>query len=200
MTDRPEIRASDQDRDRIAEMLRVAVSEGRIDLEELNERLDRTYGARTLRELDEVVEDLPQAGPPPTALLPATVAAAAPLPAHPGDVLELHTRSGKIRQDGRWVVPPLITTKAHRFGTVRVDFTRAECAYREVTVDVQITSWFGDVVIVAPYDWWVQDDAVTRRLLGAVHNRPIVSPTQAAVVVRLTGYVQTGDVWVRYRR
>ncbi|MFI6499713.1 DUF1707 domain-containing protein [Nonomuraea typhae] len=207
MTDRPEIRASDQDRDRIGEMLRVAVSEGRIDLEELNERLDRTYRARTLRELDEIVADLPGGGGPPTQAMPGPPTGAlpatrhAPLPApQPGEVLQLHTRSGKIRQEGRWVVPPRITAKAHRFGTVRIDFTRAECPYREVPVDVEITSWFGDVVIIVPVDWWVQDDEVVRRLMGAVHNRPIVSPSQAAVIVRLTGYVQTGDVWVRYRR
>lgn len=193
MTDRPEIRASDQDRDRIAEMLRVAVSEGRIDLEELQERLDRTYTARTLGELDDVVADLPQSG----VLVPTTVTA--PLPASTG-VLQLHTRSGKIRHAGRWAVPPHISAKAGRWGTVRIDFTQAECAYREVHVELEITSWFGDIVIKVPYGWYVNDDDVVRRLMGAVHNRAPISPAQADVTVRLTGYVQTGDVWVRYRR
>ena len=56
----PEIRASDADRDRVAAALREHSVEGRITLDELNERLETTYAARTLGELRVVTEDLPE--------------------------------------------------------------------------------------------------------------------------------------------
>ncbi|MEU4575410.1 DUF1707 domain-containing protein [Nonomuraea sp. ATR24] len=195
MTDHREVRASDHDRERVAEMLRVAVSEGRISLEELNDRVDRTYSARTLGELDDVVADLPHPGPP-----SAAVAATAALPAPVGGALQLHTTSGKLAQVGRWSVPAYLSAKAGRWGKVRVDFTRADCPHREVRLDIEITSWFGDITVVVPRGWIVRDEEVVRRWMGAVYNRPPVPLAPDGVTVRLTGYVQTGDVWVRYRR
>ncbi|MEW9555585.1 DUF1707 domain-containing protein [Nonomuraea sp. NPDC050783] len=203
MTDHREVRAGDRDRERVAEMLRVAVAEGRITLEELHERVDRAYTARTLGDLDEVIADLPVpelSGPPVPATV--TVTATAGLPALPdgGGVLELHTVSGRVEQAGRWTVPAHLSAKAGRWGKVRVDFTRADCPYREVVLDVEITSWFGDIVVVVPRGWRVRDEDVLRRWMGAVHNHPPVPLAPDGVTVRLTGYVQTGDVWVRYRR
>ncbi|MFD3520560.1 DUF1707 domain-containing protein [Streptomyces sp. NPDC058653] len=58
----PEMRASDAERERVAELLRDALSEGRIDMEEFDTRLDATYKARTRGELQPLVRDLPAAG------------------------------------------------------------------------------------------------------------------------------------------
>lgn len=58
-----EMRASDDDRDRIAGVLRDAHAEGRLSQDELLERLEFTYAARTYRDLDRVVVDLPIARP-----------------------------------------------------------------------------------------------------------------------------------------
>ena len=62
-----------------------------------------------------------------------------------------------------------------------------------------ITSWFGDVILIVPPGWIVRDDEVVRRWMGAVFNRPPVALAHDGVVIRLTGFVKTGDVWVRYR-
>jgi hypothetical protein len=59
MSKRATLRASDEDRDQIAERLRKATGEGRLLAEELEERLEATFGARTYGELDAVVADLP---------------------------------------------------------------------------------------------------------------------------------------------
>ncbi|MFB9879239.1 DUF1707 domain-containing protein [Planobispora siamensis] len=196
MTDHREVRASDHDRERVAEMLRVAVAEGRITLEELEERVDRAYTARTLGELDDVIVDLPRSGEPIT-----SVPTARPPVLSPGAAeLQLHTGSGRIEQTGRWSVPRVMSAKAGRWGKVRVDFTRAHCPHPEVVLDVEITSWFGDITVLVPRGWRVRDDEVVRRWLGAVHNRPPGPLATDGVTVRLTGYVQTGDVWVRYHR
>jgi hypothetical protein len=55
----PRIRASDDDRDRVASLLREHYAAGRLTMEEFNERLDLAYAARTLGELDELLSDLP---------------------------------------------------------------------------------------------------------------------------------------------
>nr|WP_310430022.1 DUF1707 domain-containing protein [Catenuloplanes niger] len=53
------MRASDSDRERVAEVLRGAASDGRLDLHELDERLGRVYAARTYGELEPLTRDLP---------------------------------------------------------------------------------------------------------------------------------------------
>ncbi len=55
----PKIRASDQDRDRTAALLREHHAAGRLNLEEFNERLDQVYAAKTMGELDALMADLP---------------------------------------------------------------------------------------------------------------------------------------------
>lgn len=52
------MRASDSDRDRVAEQLREALAEGRLTAEEHAERLDAVYQAKTYAELAPIVEDL----------------------------------------------------------------------------------------------------------------------------------------------
>ena len=56
----PELRASDADREATADRLRRHHTEGRIDSEEFQERIDRCYHAKTLGELDQLVADLPR--------------------------------------------------------------------------------------------------------------------------------------------
>ena len=59
MASDPRIRASDADRERVAAALREHLAAGRLTLDEFNDRLDKTYAARTAGELDEVMSDLP---------------------------------------------------------------------------------------------------------------------------------------------
>jgi hypothetical protein len=55
----PALRASDADRDAVADQLRGAHAEGRLTVEELYERLDVALAARTLAELAPLTADLP---------------------------------------------------------------------------------------------------------------------------------------------
>ena len=54
----PELRASDAERERTADQLRHAAGEGRLTVEELDERLNAAYAARTRGELDRLVGDV----------------------------------------------------------------------------------------------------------------------------------------------
>lgn len=73
-SDLPDMRASDAERERIAERLRDAVAEGRLDMDEFGERLDAAYKARTRGELEPLVRDLPapDGGPAPLAAAAAS--------------------------------------------------------------------------------------------------------------------------------
>jgi len=55
-----QVRVSDQDRERAAQELREHFAAGRLTEEELDERVQRTYAARTQQELRAVRADLPQ--------------------------------------------------------------------------------------------------------------------------------------------
>jgi hypothetical protein len=61
------LRAADADRDAVAATLRRAHAEGRLDASELEERLGRCYAAKTVAELDRLVDDLPRPRPRRTA-------------------------------------------------------------------------------------------------------------------------------------
>ncbi|NED99425.1 DUF1707 SHOCT-like domain-containing protein [Phytoactinopolyspora halotolerans] len=60
-TPRPQIRASDQERDDVVELLSEHATSGRLTLAELEERIDRAYEATTRDELAKLTADLPAA-------------------------------------------------------------------------------------------------------------------------------------------
>ena len=55
------VRVGDADREAIAAQLREHYADGRLTLEELNERLDQTFAAKTKADLNTVMRDLPHA-------------------------------------------------------------------------------------------------------------------------------------------
>jgi Domain of unknown function (DUF1707) len=81
MEKRPALRASDSDRERVAECLRHATAEGRLFADELEERLEAVFSARTYGELDRLVADLPAtpARPGPRSTKPTLARAAVPV-------------------------------------------------------------------------------------------------------------------------
>src|ERR1700712_3374057 len=80
--DPAQLRISDSDRHQVAEVLREAAGEGRIDFEELDQWLEATYAARTYADLVPITLDLPTQA---TTGLPAHPApTSAPSPIVPG--------------------------------------------------------------------------------------------------------------------
>ncbi len=59
MAGRATLRASDADREQVAERLRQAAAEGRLLTEELEQRLEAAFAARTYGQLNALVADLP---------------------------------------------------------------------------------------------------------------------------------------------
>ena len=57
------LRAADADREAVADTLREQHLAGRLDTDELQERIERCYAAKTYAELDAVIVDLPRPQP-----------------------------------------------------------------------------------------------------------------------------------------
>jgi hypothetical protein len=147
------MRASDQDRERVAELLRDAVGEGRLDMSELEERLEAVYTAKTYAELEPITHDLPQAGPARSAG-PAPAAAANPDrfggPPSSGTAIAV---MGGFSRKGNWVVPPTVSAFAF-MGGGEIDMRDARFAERTVTIHA--TAIMGGIEIVVPQDAQVE--------------------------------------------
>jgi hypothetical protein len=113
----PELRASDADRERTAEILRRAAGEGRLTLEELDERLDAVYETRTQRELERLTADLVATDAPLSSRLPVR-------PGEGGANWLVSVMSGHDRK-GRWRVGPHLKV-VNIMGGSSVDLNDAE--------------------------------------------------------------------------
>lgn len=160
------------------EQLRDAAAEGRIDLDELDERLERALTAKTYAELDALTADLPS--PPAPADLP-------PLELKGG----LH---GASRGPGRWEVPAHVIARGGLSG-VKLDFSRAECRLPEVTVEV-----YGEaagVTIVLP-DGWAADTIAMDPGIGGLRDSTTPDRLPGTPLIRLTGTGGMAGVVVRH--
>jgi hypothetical protein len=188
------LRASDADRERVAEVLRSAAADGRLTLEELDERLDRLYAAKTYGELEPVVEDLPGLA----SVLRPSVPVVAARPAVPDRVggaptsREAKAVFGGVARRGRWVVPARYRVKAV-FGGVDLDLREAQLESHEVTIESKAV--FGGVNIVVPPDVTVIIDG-SGIFGGFAGDAEEVQPPAGAPLVRVTGKAVFGGVAV----
>ncbi|WP_433271476.1 DUF1707 SHOCT-like domain-containing protein [Micromonospora vinacea] len=97
MDGRDGMRAADSDRAAVADRLRVALDEGRLDLHEYDERLQRAYAARTYADLEVLLTDLPPVTP---AQRSGLAPAAGPTVSLPGDQLGPASTGGAT---ARWL-------------------------------------------------------------------------------------------------
>ncbi len=67
---RPDLRASDADREHLVEILRSHGAEGRLGPDELSERLDEAFASRTLGELQLTLRELPERAEAPSTARP----------------------------------------------------------------------------------------------------------------------------------
>jgi hypothetical protein len=78
---RDDMRAGDGDRKAVEAQLKTALDEGRLDLAEYDERLQKTYAAKTYADLDGLLVDLPGTVPVQQSQVQPHPAAAGPEPA-----------------------------------------------------------------------------------------------------------------------
>ena len=179
-----ELRASHEDRDRVAEILRVAAGDGRLTAEELDQRLEIALTARTQRELTALTVDLP------------AVSSAAPgVPAaKPKDLVRIETHSGTARRDGPWVVPQAMDVKVTS-GSVVLDFTHAVITAPVVTLHAEVKS--GSVVLVTKPGIVVDTDDVAIHSGSAKVRAPWGHDVPAILRVEVSGSVGSGSLVAR---
>ncbi|MGW2113168.1 DUF1707 SHOCT-like domain-containing protein [Streptomyces sp. NPDC001948] len=186
------IRASDADRDRIADILREAMAEGRLTADEHAERVDAVYRAKTVGELEPLVRDLPA----PTG---AARTAAAPGfhghegPTGPADnlvaIFSSSTRKGRWRVGSR-------TNAFALFGSVEVDLTEALFGQRLTVINA--TSIFGSVDVKVPENISLRGSGTG--VFGNFEVATLESADPEAPVVVVNGYSVFGSVEAKPKR
>jgi hypothetical protein len=180
-----EQRVSHDDRDRVAEVLRVAAGDGRLSLEELEERLESCFAARTYGDLAPLVADLPG-----QAMSLAEPAAPAK------DVARVRRAGGNVRYEGAWAVPRRLELEV-RGGNVLLDFTTAALRGPVTEVDVEMRG--GNLRMVVPDGHAVDAEEVEIRGGQVVHRHAKHRDPHAPVVHRITitGSLTGGNIIVQ---
>ncbi|MET8762145.1 DUF1707 domain-containing protein [Lentzea sp. NPDC004782] len=191
--DQSHLRASDADRERIAQVLHKATAEGRLDIHELDERLAAVYAAKTYGELAPITADLVLSGLPQPPVVPQYQQAVSNrIGGEPGSATSVAFWSGVDRK-GQWVVPRLHNAVAV-MGGIDLDLTNANFAEAEVTISV--FAFWGGVDIRVPDDINVKVDGFG--FMGAFENRAPARPhIPGAPTVRITGLAIMGGVEVK---
>ncbi|NLU68938.1 DUF1707 domain-containing protein [Streptomyces sp. HNM0574] len=148
--DLPDMRASDAERERVADLLRDALAEGRLDMDEFQERLDTAYHARTRGELVPLVRDLPAPAerPSPAAEVPPGTGTRWPERiGGPGGSRWGLGLLGGFRRVGGWTVPRLFTAVAF-CGGGELDLREARFEDRETVI--RCFAVMGGVKITVP--------------------------------------------------
>jgi hypothetical protein len=198
--DPAKLRASNADREAVAQKLQSAMAEGRLTVNELQERLDVVYASKTLAELEPVTWDLPghtdlvpKAPVVPQRAVPAAAGApgtglARVVGATPTSTVAVGIMSGATRT-GPWVVPVQFTALAV-MGGVDLDLTHASFAAREVTITA--VAVMGGVDITVPEDINVVVNGFG--FMGAFEDNANVRADPNGPVVRINGLALMGGV------
>jgi Domain of unknown function (DUF1707)/Cell wall-active antibiotics response 4TMS YvqF len=172
------MRASDADREAVVEVLREAVTHGRLTFDEFEERTAQAYAAKTFGELAPLTTDLP------------TGAAGPALPSINGRplVAVLSTDS----RTGRWLVPARFRVSAV-LGTVELDFCEAVLSSREIVIDARVV--LGSITLVVPDGLHVRVHGTS--VLSSRSSRKRRSPAPEIATIDIHGAVVLGNVEVR---
>ena len=182
-------RVSHADREAVAERLRVAAGDGRLDTDELGERLEAAFSARTYGDLVPLTRDLPDGAARLTH--PAAPSRTKRVGGRPGPRWSFAMMSGSRRR-GRWVVPRRYTATAV-MGGIQLDLRDALLEDRDVTI--WAWAWMGGIEITVPAD---VDVVVTGlALMGGFEDRAGVVAPPGSPVVRVKGFALMGGVDVR---
>jgi len=192
----PALRASDGDRDRVIELLRAAVADGRLDPVEFDERLDAALAARTIDALAPLTADLiavPGSGGALTLPLAGTAEPAA-------ELLTISGRHGSVRRDGRWTLPHRLALRT-AWCDVMLDLNSAVRSGPKLVIEFQVRG--GDVELVLTPGMVVDANELSVRHSRLAISRDAGDSTPETLHVRLTGRMRHGRIdtrWLAPRR
>ena len=203
--DPSQMRISDADRQRVADVLRDAAGEGRIDLDELEERLELTWAAKTYAELVPITLDLqaPGIGGQPAgapAHRPVAPPASAPARRKPSGVPAVgHKTStaimGECKRRGVWQVPEHHSAFS-LMGSVTLDLREAILASHDTQINA--SAIMGDVKILVPAHMHVVVDGTPiMGDYGQARDRVPAEIGPDSPTVRVRGLALMGSVQVQ---
>ncbi|WP_200904117.1 DUF1707 domain-containing protein [Nocardiopsis sp. RV163] len=184
------MRVSDAERDQAAEVLREAAAQGRITLDELDERLNAVYAAKTYADLEPVTADLP------TGTVARPVEGLLPERRHGGDALVVRSQGGPVVRKGVWEVPYRVEVY-NKYGSTRLDFREASLTTSVVEVHVDASWGSGDVILPEGATADVEADA---SWFGTLRNGVDSLRRVSAPHFAITGSCQGGSLTIRYKR
>jgi len=161
-------------------------------MEELDERLDAVYAAKTYAELEPITKDLPHAG---------TTSAPAPAPVQAGDLSRVGGEPsshgafailGGFSRKGDWVVPKEFTAVAV-LGGGEIDLREARFA--EPVVTIHAVTIMGGIEITVPEDVSVQVTGVG--IMGAFEHVASGEGQPGGPKIIINGVAIMGGVEVR---
>jgi hypothetical protein len=177
------MRASDTDRIQVAQLLTDAAAQGRLEMTEYEERLNKAYAAQTFGELDRLSADLPGV---------SSAAGGGPYRPAPSTLL-LAIMSGFERR-GRWNVPKRLTSFA-LFGGGVIDLRYAD--FTSPDVEIHSYSIFGGQTILVPPE--INVDVHGVGVMGTFdHPGEVGSPGAPKITVR--GFSLWGSVGIKRKK
>ncbi len=184
------LRISDQERHQVAEVLRLAAGEGRIDLDELDERLEATFAAKTYADLVPITADLPAEGTKPLPVQrPAGHVVAGPA------YQSSFAMMAETRRSGPWQVGQTHSAFAV-MGSVVLDLRQAVFAAREIVINA--SALMGGVdIIVNPHTQVICEGHGFMGDFSESRSRTPLEATPDSPVVRVKGLALMGAVNIK---
>jgi hypothetical protein len=179
-----ELRLSHADRDRVVGWLNAALGEGRLTLAEFEERVDAVLRAKTYRDVEPYLADLP-----------VTVAPGRPTAP---DVVELRNFASSLKRNGRWAVPRRLVVRS-KAGSVKLNFADATIDHPVVEIELDVIA--GSTELVLPDGATADIDGV-EVFAGSAKSTVPSSYDAAGPGIRfvVAGFNRAGSLKVRYRR
>jgi hypothetical protein len=188
--DRSRLRISDDDRHRVADVLRQAAGEGRLDIEELDARLEAAYAAKTYADLVPITGDLPV-----TALDQQTAvrrpAAALPAVRYASSWAVM----GSASRRGVWEIGESYTAVGV-MGGIDLDLREAVFTARETVINVY-AYWAGVDIVVDEHTRVVVDGIGVMGAFEQGRDKVEAQLDAGSPVVRVTGVALMAGVTVR---
>lgn len=181
MTELPEIRASDAEREHAVARLREAAAEGRLTLEEFTERMHTAFETRMRADLEQLVRDLPEQAREPVSV--PTV------PRRRGWIVSV---MGNTTRRGRWRVAEQ-TNAVALMGNATIDLCEAVLSAPEV--EITVFCCMGNTHVIVPAGVEVDLSAVA--IMGNKFDHRSGAPQPGAPVVRIAGLVLMGNLTLR---
>jgi hypothetical protein len=155
------IRVGHRERDAVAELLQEAAADGRLDLTELDSRLEAALKAKTYADLDPLVADL-STELPSRALDPPPRVQTAPSAGYSReDPLRLDGGMSSERRRGVWTVPPFVVINPG-LGSVKLNCLEAAPAAQ--LIDITVIGGAGSILLVLPDGWGADVDRLSKSL------------------------------------